>query len=68
MAADIKSISSILVGDEEIPIDAVTIAMSTGSKTAEEIGDLVTAISGGSTDEEYPSAKCVYDIIYGSTS
>lgn len=61
MAIDPKSISKIKVGSEDIPIDAVTV----GGKTTEEIGELVTSIDEESTDSQYPSAKCVHDIIYG---
>lgn len=56
-----KSIQYINLGDGEgnRPIDAITI----GGKSATEIGDLVTSIDSSSTDEQYPSAKCVYDLI-----
>lgn len=29
----------------------------------EDLSNKVTSISASSTDEEYPSAKCVYDIV-----
>lgn len=29
----------------------------------EEVANKVTSISGSSTDTQYPSAKCVYDIV-----
>lgn len=56
-----KSIQYINLGDGEgnRPIDAVTV----GGKSAAEIGDLVTSIDGNSTDTQYPSAKCVYDLV-----
>jgi hypothetical protein len=61
--ADTKSISEIKVGDVKYPIDAKAV----GGKTIEQIGELVTSISSSSTDEQYPSAKCIHDIIYGPT-
>ena len=53
-----KSIRYINIGDGQgnRPIDAVSV----GGKTAAQIGNLVTSISSGSTDEEYPSAKCMW--------
>lgn len=56
-----KSIQYINLGDGEgnRPIDAITV----GGKSAAEIGDLVTSIDSNSTDSQYPSAKCVYDLI-----
>lgn len=63
MANDPTPISHIRLSDNlDHPIDAVTV----GGKETEEIGNLVTSIDSNSTDEEYPSAKCVYNIIYGS--
>ena len=47
---------------EVFPFDAVTV----GGKSAAEIGELVTSIDGSSTDSEYPSAKCLYTIVYGN--
>ena len=46
------------------PIDAVTV----GGKSVAEIGDLVTSIDENSTDTQYPSAKCVYEMIYGPSA
>lgn len=62
--ANPESISYIKINDEEHPIDAVTL----GGKSASDFqeGNLVTSINSSSTDEEYPSAKCIYDIVYGS--
>lgn len=56
-----KSIQYINLGDGQgnRPIDAITV----GGKSAAEIGDLVTSIDSNSTDSQYPSAKCVYDLI-----
>lgn len=56
-----KSIQYINLGDGQgnRPIDAMTV----GGKSAAEIGDLVTSIDSNSTDSQYPSAKCVYDLI-----
>ena len=62
MANTPESISHIKIGNEEYPIDAVAIS----GKSAEQIGELVTSIDGESTDMQYPSAKCMYEIIYGS--
>ena len=59
-----KAIQKIRVGSQDHPIDAVTIE----GKVKEDIGDLVTEIDGTSTDLEYPSAKCMYDIIYKDPS
>ena len=57
-----EAISSIQIGEDEYTIDALTV----GGKSAEDIGELVTSIDGNSTDSEYPSAKCVYTIVYGN--
>ena len=56
-----KTIQYINLGDGEgnRPIDAVTV----GRKSAEAIGTLVTSIDSTSTDTQYPSAKCVYDLV-----
>ena len=72
MANTPETISYINLGDGQgnHPIDAVTV----GGKTVPEIktdfeedfqlkSNIVTEISSSSTDTEYPSAKCVYDII-----
>lgn len=63
--ANPESISYIKINDEEHPIDAVTL----GGKSANDFqeGNLVTSINSSSTDEEYPSAKCIYDIVYGAS-
>lgn len=58
---DDNSIQKIRIGDKEHPFDALTL----DGKTKEQIGNLVTSIDENSTDGEYPSAKCIYDIIYG---
>ena len=66
MANEPESISYINLGDNvDHPIDAVTI----GEKSASDLlnkDNIVTAINESSDDEHYPSANCVYDIIYGS--
>lgn len=55
-----NAIRYINLGDGvERPIDAAAV----GGKTIEQIGTLVTSINSSSTDTEYPSAKCMYDII-----
>lgn len=62
MAKDVETISYIDLGDgDQHPIDAVTVGgVSVSSLQAK---NLVTSISAGSTDYEYPSAKCMWDII-----
>ena len=66
MANEPESISYINLGDNvDHPIDAVTI----GEKSASDLlnkDNIVTSINESSDDTHYPSAKCVYDIIYGS--
>lgn len=60
MANTPETISYINFGDgEPHPIDAVSV----GGKTINQIGELVTSIDSSSTDSQYPSAKCMYDII-----
>ena len=68
MANTPETISYINLGDGQgdHPIDAVTV----GGKTLSDLqGDfqlksnIVTSLSSASTDTEYPSAKCIYDII-----
>lgn len=54
-----QSIQKIKIGDVEHPIDAQTL----DGKTKEQIGELVTSISASSTDSQYPSAKCMWDVI-----
>jgi len=61
MAENIKSIQYIRMNDGDYSFDAVTI----GGKSVEEIGELVTSINGESTNSQYPSAKCLYKMIYG---
>ena len=66
MANEPESISYINLGDNiDHPIDAVTIGEKSASDLLNKDG-LVTSINASSDDEHYPSAKCVYDIIYGS--
>lgn len=66
MANEPESIRYINLGDNiNHPIDAVTI----GEKSASDLlnkDNIVTSINESSDDTHYPSAKCVYDIIYGS--
>ena len=61
--ANPESISYIRLNDVEYPIDAVTV----GGKSASDFqeGNLVTSIDANSNDVQYPSAKCIYDIVYG---
>ena len=66
MANEPESIRYINLGDNiDHPIDAVTIGEKSASDLLNKDG-LVTAINASSDDDHYPSAKCVYDIIYGS--
>ena len=63
--ANPETISYIKINEEEHPIDAVTL----GGKSAsdfQEAGKIVQSISASSTADQIPSAKCIYDIIYGS--
>lgn len=59
--ADIETISSIKIGDVVHPIETTTL----DGKTADEFQEknLVSSISESSTDLQYPSAKCVYDLL-----
>ena len=61
----VQSISYIQLNDglDPHPIDA----MMVGNKSAAQIGELVTSINSNSTDGQYPSAKCIYEMIYGSS-
>ncbi len=64
MANNIEPISYIRINEVEHPIDALSIS----GKSISEIGELVTFIDENSTDDQYPSAKCLYDLIYGNDS
>ena len=53
-----------------VPIDLIDSAQSTycwgitnGAAYTQSVSNLVTSISSSSTDTQYPSAKCVYDIV-----
>lgn len=61
MANEPTTISHIRVGNEDHPIDAVSV----GGKELKDLQQdgLVTSINSSSDDIHYPSAKCVYDII-----
>lgn len=62
MANEIETISYIDLGDGNAhPIDAVTVGGVSASNLQEK--NLVTSISASSTDSQYPSAKCMWDII-----
>jgi len=55
-----ESIQKIKIGNEEHPIDAVSV----GGKTIEQIGTLVNTFDGNVSDHStYPSAKLVWDTI-----
>lgn len=57
-------ITSIQIGNDEYSFDDVTV----GGKSSVDIGTLVTSIDSNSTDDQYPSAKCLYEMIYGKAS
>lgn len=63
MANEPTTISHIQLNDgmDPHPIDAVSV----GEKELKDLQQdgLVTSIDSNSRDDEYPSAKCVYDII-----
>ena len=64
-----QTISHIQVGVDIHDIDAVTLGGETISNIENAfqlIENLVTEIDSSSTDEEYVSAKCLYDMIWGS--
>ena len=66
MAETPESISYIKLGENEHPIDGVTINGQLPS-SFQESGKIVTSISSSSTDAQIPSAKCLYDMIYGNS-
>ena len=59
-----ETISYININGNEHPIDACSID-GKNDEYFQESGKLVNHISSSSTDEEYPSAKCLYDMIWG---
>jgi hypothetical protein len=62
MPNEIETISYIDLGDGKAhPIDAVSVGGVEASNLQEK--NLVTTISASSTDSQYPSAKCMWDII-----
>ena len=67
MANTIESISYIQLNDglDPHPIDAVSIEGKLISDF-QEAGKIVQTISASSTDDEIPSAKCIYELVYGS--
>ena len=67
MANTIESISYIQLNDglDPHPIDAVSIDGKLISDF-QEAGKIVQTISASSTDDEIPSAKCIYELVYGS--
>ena len=44
--------------------DGVTSNIQTQLNNKQTKSNLVTSISASSTDSQYPSAKCVYDLLY----
>jgi len=61
-----EAISYIKIGEKEHPIDAITVGGKSASNF-QEASKIVQSISASSTDEQIPSAKCIYDIIYGAS-
>ena len=59
-----ETISYININGNEHPIDACSID-GKNDEYFQESGKLVNHISSSSTDDEYPSAKCLYDMIWG---
>ena len=59
-----ESISYIRIGENEHPIDAATLNGKEASEF-QEGGEIVRSIDQNSTDEQIPSARCIYGIIYG---
>ena len=60
-----ETISYININGNEHPIDACSID-GKNDEYFQESGKLVNYISSSSTDDEYPSAKCLYDMIWGT--
>ena len=69
MTNTIESISYIKLNDELdiYPIDAVSIEGKLISDF-QEAGKIVQTINASSTDDEIPSARCLYEMIYGSST
>ena len=67
MANTIEPISYIQLNDglDTHPIDAVSIEGKLISDF-QEAGKIVQTINASSTDEEIPSARCIYELVYGS--
>jgi len=60
-----SSIQKIYVNGEEHPIDAITLNSHPASDFQE--GGKIVSVSASSQTDEMPSAKSVYEIIYGSS-
>ena len=60
-----ESISYIQLNEDIHPIDAVSIEGKLISDF-QEAGKIVQTISASSTHDEIPSAKCIYELVYGS--
>ena len=65
MANTPESISYIQLNEDIHPIDAVSIEGKLISDF-QEAGKIVQTISASSTHDEIPSAKCIYELVYGS--
>jgi len=60
----IEPIQYIRFDEQNYPIDAVTINGRSVNEF-QESGKIVTSINSSSTDEQIPSAKCLYEMIWG---
>ena len=63
---DLLSQKSSVVGTEKLPVsdtEYITPSQIVASSGKEDASNKVTSLSSSSTDTQYPSAKCVYDII-----
>ena len=69
MTNTIESISYIQLNDglDPHPIDAVSIEGKLISDF-QEAGKIVQTISASSTNDEIPSAKCIYEMVWGSST
>jgi len=59
--ADIETIKSIKIGDVIHPIETTTLDGKTSDSFQEK--NLVSSVDENSTNLQYPSAKCVYDLL-----
>ena len=55
------TVDSVMSSTSENPVQNKVIYVALNNK--QDTSNLVTSISSSSTDAQYPSAKCVYDIV-----